>query len=33
MPNQFTERCVERVVRELQGMLNEWNARPEEISA
>jgi secernin len=24
--NLFTERCVERVVNELQGMINEWNA-------
>jgi len=30
--NQFTERCVERVVSELKGMLNEWSAQPKEVS-
>jgi secernin len=33
MLDRFTERCVERVVRTLQGMLNEWNAEPKEVSA
>ena len=33
MLDRFTERCVERVIRTLQGMLNEWNAEPKEVSA
>jgi hypothetical protein len=33
MLDRFTERCVERVVRTPQGMLNEWNAEPKEVSA
>ncbi|HET7157460.1 MAG TPA: hypothetical protein VFI62_00595 [Burkholderiales bacterium] len=32
MLDKFTERCVERVVSELQGMVNAWNAQPKEIS-
>jgi secernin len=31
--DRFTERCVERVVKTLQDMLNAWNAEPKEVSA
>ncbi|MFL5806449.1 MAG: C69 family dipeptidase [Roseiflexaceae bacterium] len=31
MLDRFTERCVERVVGTLEGMLNEWNAEPKEV--
>jgi hypothetical protein len=33
MLDWFTERCVERVVGTLEGMLNEWNAEPKEVGA